>query len=71
MKTTNNQIKMASDEVYTKKINRYLWNKIWDFSSMRLGNKLTRNEQKRQKFIKTLLFLKKKNYIRNITHQKK
>ena len=28
MKTTNNQIKMASDEFYTKKINRYFLEQI-------------------------------------------
>ena len=40
---------------------------------MRLGNKLARNEHKRQKFIKTLFFLKKNNFelIRNITHKMK
>ena len=38
------------------------WNKKWDFSSMRLGNKSTRNEQKRQKFNKTFLFFKKVPY---------
>ena len=51
---------MASDKIYTRKINRHFFgNKIWDFFSMQLGNKSTRNEQKRQKFIKTMLFLKK------------
>ena len=40
---------------------------------MHLGNKSTRNEQKRQKFNKTLLFLKsiKFELIRIITHQLK
>ena len=36
-----------------------LCNKMWDFSSTRLGNKSSRNEQKRQKFIGILLFIKK------------
>ena len=74
MKTTSNQIKMASDKNYTKKINRYFLDKLWDFFSMRLGNKSARNEQKQQKFIKTLLLLKKRNkfeLIRNSTHQMK
>ena len=50
---------MASDKIYTKTINRYFLVS-------------TRNEQKRQKFKKTLLFLKKRSkfeLIRNITHQ--
>ena len=41
---------------------------------MRLGNKSTRNEQKGNKFNKTLLFFKKRikfELIRNITHQMK
>ena len=41
---------------------------------MTLGNKSARNVQKRQKFIKTLLFLIKRTkfeLIRNITHQMK
>ena len=59
LKTTNNQTKMASDKTYIKNINRYLWNEICDSSSKRLGNKSTRNKQKRQMFFKTLLFLKK------------
>ena len=60
MKTTNNQIKKASDKIYTKKINRYFLEQNMGLSSMRFGNKSTRNEQKRPKFINTLLFLKKK-----------
>ena len=39
------------------------WNKIWDFSSMRLGNKSTRNEQKWQKFFETSLFFFKKKVL--------
>ena len=41
---------------------------------MRLGNKSARNGQKRQKFIKTLLFFRKRiklELIRNITNQMK
>ena len=40
---------------------------------MRLGNKSARNKQKRQKFIKILLFFKRIEFelIRNITHQMK
>ena len=42
-----------------KRLTGFFWNKIWEFSSMRLGNKLTRNGQNWQKFNETLLFLKK------------
>ena len=34
------------------------WNNIWDFSSMRLGNKSTRNEQKGQSLLKHCFFKK-------------
>ena len=45
---------------------------MWNLSSMRLGNKSTRTEQK-GKFKKTLLFLKRIVFelIRNIMHQMK
>ena len=37
------------------------WNKIWDFSSMRLGNKSTRKEQKGQRLLKDCFFKKELN----------
>ena len=43
-KTINNQTKMTSDKTYNKE--DYTVLKIWDFSSMRLINKSTRNVQK-------------------------
>ena len=37
---------MASDKNYTQKLTCTSLEKIWDFYSMRFGNKSTRNEQK-------------------------
>ena len=61
---------MAADKIYTKKINP---NKIWDFSSMRLGNKWARKEQKGQSLVIHCFFKKriKLELTRNIAHQKK
>ena len=42
----NNQTKMALDKTYTEETNLYFLTKTWDFSSIRPGNKSTRNEQK-------------------------
>ena len=55
---TNNQIKMALVKIYTKKINLYFLEENLGLFSMRLGNNSTRTEQKRQKIMKKLLFLK-------------
>ena len=47
LKTSNNQIEMPSEKTYSKQDYPVPhWRKIWDFSSMRLGKKSTRNEQK-------------------------
>ena len=61
------------NQTYTKKINLDFIDKIWDFSSMQIGNKSIINKQKGQSIMKTLLFLKRINFklIRYIMHQMK
>ena len=63
---------MASEEAYTKKINRYFLNKIWDFPSMRLCNKSNRNKQKGQKFfLKHCFFTEAFHYPAYVIRYKK
>ena len=70
LETICNEIEVASEKQYKRRITCTSLEKIWDFSSMRLGNKSTRNEQI---LIKRSAFLKRINskLIGNSMHQLK